>query len=562
MVARKIQKDKAVGFADRPLRLAHPELGVEKFEELLADLSGTFIRTAAENIDGQIELWLQRIVLSLGLDRGTLTQFDSNGGGLWVTHQWARKGISALDRGLEVSRYLPWLAEKITSGEMVVFSNLPYRLPRKAVGERKFIAVDGIKGHITLPLKIGGNVIGGLSFGTVLNERPWTKQEIQRLRLVAAVFGNALERKRAFAEHRRLEQNLRTSEGVALVGELGAVLMHELRQPLTAILANAEIAQNLLSRNNPRVAEIRAALADIIRDNARADDLVSKVRAIFQSREAEKSHVEVQSLLQDVERIAGMTARPKDIMLSIEMPDFLPRVLCNRTQLTGAILILVFNAFESVCEGEAPREVSLIAAQVKTDWVRVSVWDSGTGIDPKTAPRRFESFAATKASGMGLGLPAVRSIIENHRGRILAFQNPDRGAMFEFELPVGTKMQSARTVSAASEADSLPAGAEKRPLDAASLIIVQEVCDQFRLTPAKIFSKSRIARIALGRMSAIYLCRLITNSSFARIGDVFDRDHSTVLHAIRHIESMMMQRPMFQETIQSIAERIRKRLGL
>ncbi len=562
MVARKIQKDKAVGFADRPLRLAHPEPGAEKFEELLADLSGTFIRTAAENIDDQIELWLQRIVLSLGLDRGTLTQFDSNDSGLWVTHQWARKGISAPDRGREVTQYLPWLAEKIASGEMVVFSNLPYRLPRKAVGEREFIAVDGVKGHITLPLKIGGNVIGGLSFATVLNERRWTKQEIQRLRLVAAVFGNALERKRAFAEHSRLEQDLRTKEGVALVGELGAVLMHELRQPLTAILANAKIAQNLLSHNNPRVAEIRASLADIIRDNARADDLLGKVRAIFQSGEAEKSHVEIRSLLRDVERIAGMTARPKDVRLSIEMPDFLPTVLCNRTQLTGAILILVFNAFESICEGEAPREVSLIAAQVKTDRVRVSVRDSGTGIDPKTVPRLFEPFVTTKASGMGVGLPIVRSIIENHRGRIWASRNPDRGATFEFELPIGTKMQSARTVSTASEADSLPTAAEKRPLDAASLIIVQEVCNQFRLTPAEIFSKSRIARIALTRMTAIYLCRLITNSSFARIGDVFDRDHSTVLHAIRHIESMMMQRPMFQETIRSISERIRKRLGL
>jgi hypothetical protein len=338
--------------------------------------------------------------------------------------------------------------------------------------------------------------------------------------------------------------------------------MRELKQPLTAILANAETAQNLLSHNNPRVAEIRAALADIIRDNARADDLVGKVRAIFQSSEAEKSHIQIQALLRDVERIAGMTARSKEIRLSIEMPDFLPTVLCNRTQLAGAILILVFNAFESVCEGAAPREVALIAAQVETDRVRVSVRDSGTSIDPKTVPRLFEPFVTTKAGGMGVGFPIVRSIIENHRGRIWASRNPDRGATFQFELPIGTTMQSARTVSAASEADSLPASAEKRPLDTTSLIIVQEVCNQFRLTPAEIFSKSRIARIALGRMSAIYICRLITNSSFARIGDVFDRDHSTVLHAIRHIESVMMQRPMFQESIRSISERIRKRLGL
>jgi len=100
------------------------------------------------------------------------------------------------------------------------------------------------------------------------------------------------------------------------------------------------------------------------------------------------------------------------------------------------------------------------------------------------------------------------------------------------------------------------------PLDAASTIIVQEVCTEFRLTPTQLYSKSRQVRIAFGRMIAMYLCRRVTKASLPRIGDVFYRDHTTVLHAIRRIESTMIKRPMFKKAIRSISERAIGRLVL
>jgi signal transduction histidine kinase len=552
-------KYRPVAVRSRPRSDAHSEAAAEKFEELLAGLSGTFIRTAAENIDDQIELWLRRIVLSLGLDRGTVTQFDGDGG-LYVTHQWARNGISILERNLrdhDVKKSFPWLAGKIASGELVIFSNLPYRLPAKAVGERDFVRLDKLRAHLTVPLKVGESIIGGLSFATVLHGRSWSKKEVRRLKLVADVFGNALERERAFAGHRRLEQDLRKMEGVALVGELATVLEHELRQPLTAILVNAETAHDLAAQENPNFVEIRDALADIIRDDARADEIIRNVRAMFRRGEAKRSSVDINDLLADVDRIATTSARMKGISFSIEVPESLPSVLCNRTQLTQAILNLVFNAFDSVCDSDAPREVRLSAAQTQADRVRLSVRDRGKGIDPKAMPRLFEPFFTTKATGMGMGLAIVRSIIEDHGGRIWAGQNPGSGATFELELPLEVKGQP--DVSP-PDASYVPPVANAMTLDAASVIIVREVCSQFRLTREELFSKSRVARIAFGRMLAMYLCRLATKASLARIGDVFHRDHTTVLYAIRHIESTMMHRPMFQEAVRSISERVKGRL--
>lgn len=346
---------------------------------------------------------------------------------------------------------------------------------------------------------------------------------------------------------------------MTLVGELATVLEHELRQPLTAILANAEVAHDLAAEKSPNFIEIRDALADIIRDNGRADEIIRNVRAMFRRGEAKRSSVDINDLLADVDRIVTTRARMKGISFSIEVPESLPSVLCNRTQLTQAILNLVFNAFDSVCDSDAPREVRLSAAQTEADRVRLSVRDRGKGIDPKAMPRLFEPFFTTKATGMGMGLAIVRSIIENHDGRIWAEQNPGRGATFELELPLEVKEQPAVSPP---DASCLPQIANAVTLDAASAIIVREVCSQFRLTREQLFSESRVARIAFGRMLAMYLCRLVTKASLARIGDVFHRDHTTVLYAIRHIESTMMHRPMFQEAVRSISERVKGRLVL
>jgi signal transduction histidine kinase len=406
-----------------------------KFETLLSEMSAAFVRADANQIDAEIEHWLRRIVLGLRIDRSTVAQFSAEERAFYITHQWSRQGVPrSIPLGTNATETYPWLAKKVMSGEVVILANVE---DFASEAPRDFEFAMGAKSNVTVPLRVGGQIVGAVAFGSVFRRRKWSPRIVERLTLAAEVFGNAIERMRTDADLRRLEHQLSRMSRVVTMGELTASLAHELNQPLGAILNNAQAARRFLKAKKPDIKEVQTALDEIIRDDRRAVETVANVRALFKPGEAKRSPLDLKQTMLDVEKVLRADAMTKGISLKLKLPNHLPIILADKTALIQAVINLVINAFDSITEAvDGSREVEVDVTQPDPACVRVGIKDTGKGIDPSIADRLFQPFVTTKAEGLGMGLVIVRSIINRHGGDLRVFSNQSRGATFEFTLPV------------------------------------------------------------------------------------------------------------------------------
>jgi signal transduction histidine kinase len=405
------------------------------FEPLIEELSGSFVRVPVADIGGEIDRWIREIVLGLNLDRGALAQIDTKSGKLVVRHSWSRDNLFKLPIGLEFTAAAPWFNRVLMSGRTVAFSKISDLPPEFFENDWKTYRRYVPKSNVTVPTRIGGEVVGAVGFGAMRKERTWSPRLIHRLELVGQIFGYALERRRAVEENTLLRQELSHVSRTAVMGELTASLTHQLNQPIGAILMNAEEIQNMLESAQPDLGNIRAAVGDIIQDDLRATETIKGLRSFFRKSEVVKAPLYLREVVAEVMRMVRSDALFRNISLAFEAPTGRKHVAGDRIQLQHAILNLILNAFDAVSEGEGLREVS-ISIGVDEDQVTAAIRDSGNGIDPATLAQIFEPFFTTKPKGMGMGLAIARSIINAHGGQLSARRNPDRGSTFEISLPV------------------------------------------------------------------------------------------------------------------------------
>ncbi|MGB3659975.1 MAG: HAMP domain-containing sensor histidine kinase [Pseudolabrys sp.] len=219
---------------------------------------------------------------------------------------------------------------------------------------------------------------------------------------------------------------------MATVGQLSASIAHEVRQPLSAILANAQAALRWLEKDN--VAEVREGLNGIVTDGHRASDIIKNLRAMFKNDVQEKTFVDINKLILSVLALVHIDLQNRKIELKTQFDDRIPEVLGNQVQLQQVILNLVMNAIESM--GSLQTRILRIKTKLgHSDTVHVSIRDTGAGIKQSDVARLFQPMFTTKTRGMGMGLSICQSIIENHDGRIWASPGVNGGTIFQFELP-------------------------------------------------------------------------------------------------------------------------------
>lgn len=244
-------------------------------------------------------------------------------------------------------------------------------------------------------------------------------------------------RKEVEWETQRLREELAHMTRVTTAGQLAASLAHELNQPLTAILCNAQTAQQLLAPDPPNIAEVREALEDIAHDSERAGAVIRRLRALFNKTGHERSALQLNDIIQETLELLRSEVVLKGITTQVHLEPALPGVLGNRIELQQVVLNLVVNAMEAMSECEpGQRQLQIATGSENPREIHVSIRDAGPGIRVQPISRLFEPFFTTKANGLGMGLAISQSILEAHDGSLRAVNNPDRGATFHLTLPI------------------------------------------------------------------------------------------------------------------------------
>jgi signal transduction histidine kinase len=223
---------------------------------------------------------------------------------------------------------------------------------------------------------------------------------------------------------------------VTTMGELAASIAHEIKQPIAAAHTSAQTCLLWLGRDQPDIEKAQKAVSRIIQDATRASEIINRIRVLFKKEQPQREWVDVNEVILEMFSLMSGEAGRRAISIHTELAPELPKVSADRVQLQQVLMNLMLNGIEAISEGKVAGRLTIKSHQNPEDQVLISVSDTGIGLPPERADKVFDAFFTTKPQGTGMGLSISRSIIESHGGRLWAIGNSDRGATFQFTLPV------------------------------------------------------------------------------------------------------------------------------
>jgi len=297
----------------------------------------------------------------------------------------------------------------------------------------------GLKSCWSTPISSGaGKILGAFALYDVEPRTPTPLDQdlIEQLTHIARV---AIERQLSEDTLSRVRSELTRVASVQSLGVLTASIAHEVSQPLSGIITNANTCLRMLDADPPNVDGARATARRAIRDGNRASQVISRLRMLFSKKDAPTESVNLNQATREVIALLSSELKRNRVIVRTELADELPLIAGDRVQIQQVILNLLRNASDAMAGvNDRPREL-LVRSQGDEGSVRLIVKDTGVGLDREGADRLFEAFYTTKSKGMGIGLSISRSIIESHHGRLWATPNEGPGATFSFSLPLQTE---------------------------------------------------------------------------------------------------------------------------
>ena len=305
--------------------------------------------------------------------------------------------------------------------------------PYRALAERY-----GLRACWSTPiLTHSGKALG--SFAMYYREpRSPNQSETRALELATHLAGIAIERKLAREERERLREaqaDLAHINRVTTMGELTASLAHEVNQPIAAAATDANTCLRWLARDQPDLEEARAAASRVVKDAARAAEIMSRIRSLFKKEVSQRELVDVNEIIRGMIGLLRSEAARYSISMRTELSEDLPQIMGDRVQLQQVTMNLIINSIDAMKDVDGTREIAITSQRAENEQLQVSVSDTGIGLPSQRADQIFNAFFTTKPHGTGMGLRISRSIVESHGGRLWAADNSPRGARFAFTLP-------------------------------------------------------------------------------------------------------------------------------
>jgi C4-dicarboxylate-specific signal transduction histidine kinase len=238
-------------------------------------------------------------------------------------------------------------------------------------------------------------------------------------------------------EIERQRESLAHLTRVGMIGKLSSALAHELNQPLTAIMSNAQAAQRIITKLPLDMNELKSAISDIIQDDARAGDVIRHLRGMLKNNADFFEELDLNAIVASALELTqgDLVARHISVTTCLWKEPLL--IKGDSVQLQQVLLNLFLNAAEAISELGRPAGSITVTSTILSDgYASVGVSDNGPGIESQSFATLFDPFFSTKEGGMGLGLSISRNLILRHRGQMWAANNPERGASFYFSVPL------------------------------------------------------------------------------------------------------------------------------
>ena len=455
-----------------------------EFETLLLEMSSLFISLRTEQISNELNTALKRIAEFIAADSGFVFRLSDDGCRISNTHGWfsgtTKTSLHAFQE-MDVTQ-MPFLTDLLKKGEVLSVPAVD-NLPLSAANEKHVLLSLGIKAIVSIPMKISGSTIGFLGIVSTKARRQWSDDEINLLEAVGQIFCNALQRKAteealqqthnelecrieertadlAMAnrtlqqeindrkqmeiEKENLAKQLMQSQKMEAIGTMAGGIAHDFNNILMPIMGYTELTLSNLDKGS----KDRDYLQQVIRASHRAKDLVKQILTFSRQDENEKRPIETGPLVKEtVKLLRSSLPSTIEIRETIDSPDGC--ILGCPTQIHQVVMNLCTNAYHAMRRKggvlgvtvshtlPTPIDDMVPPALIEDGFVRLTISDTGHGIDPTIKDRILEPYFTTKPAeeGTGLGLSVVHGIVKSHKGHLTFQSEPEKGTTFHLFFP-------------------------------------------------------------------------------------------------------------------------------